>query len=123
MKILSKVILVAGIDILFASCRKEGLGGRASVSGFVKHHAMVVPHAVVYIKYGATEFPGEEVAIYDASTVADANAKYEFTNLQKGDYYLYATAFDTLNMQSLNGGIGIVLKKTEAKITDVPISE
>ncbi len=120
----NKIIFIAlGLGVLAVSCKKEGLGGQASVSGLVKHHSQIVGHAVVYIKYGATEFPGDDIAKYDASTTADASAHYEFTQLRKGDYYLYATAYDSANTQSLDGGIGVVLKKSDVKSTDIPVSE
>jgi hypothetical protein len=121
MKQLSLLILVSVFT--FTACKKEGTGGKSSVSGTVKHHAIVIPNAVVYIKYGATEFPGADVSVYDASVVANASAQYEFKELQKGDYYIYGVGFDSSQMQTVTGGIGIFLKKNEAKKTDVPVTE
>lgn len=116
-------LILLGIVVFSTACKKEGLGGKASVSGTVKHHATPIPKATVYIKYGATEFPGADVAAYDASMVSDASAGYKFLELQKGDYYLYAVGFDSLNMQYVSGGIGVVLKKNETKTTEVPVVE
>lgn len=121
MKKLSVFMLVT--VFAFTSCKKEGTGGKSSVSGFVKHHSLAIPNAVVYIKYGATEFPGADVSKYDASTVADASAKYEFKELQKGDYYIYGVGYDSLLMEPVTGGIGLFLKRNEAKKTDVPVTE
>lgn len=121
MKQLSLLMLVSVLT--FTACKKEGTGGKSSVSGTVKHHAIVIPNAVVYIKYGATEFPGADVSVYDASVVANASAQYEFKELQKGDYYIYGVGFDSSQMQTVTGGIGIFLKKNEAKKTDVPVTE
>lgn len=121
MKQLSLLMLVSVFT--FTACKKEGTGGKSSVSGTVKHHAIVIPNAVVYIKYGATEFPGADVSVYDASVVANASAQYEFKELQKGDYYIYGVGFDSSQMQTVTGGIGIFLKKNEAKKTDVPVTE
>jgi hypothetical protein len=114
------VLLLGSIAV---SCKKEGLGGKSSVSGTVKHHTLAIPHSVVYIKYGATEFPGTNVGIYDASATTDASAHYGFSGLQKGDYYLYAVGFDSTISQSVSGGIGVKLKKSEAKESDVPVTE
>lgn len=107
----------------FASCKKEGIGGKSSVSGFVKHHVVPIPNAVVYIKYGATEFPGSDVSLYDASTVTDASAKYEFKELQKGDYYLYSVGYDSAISLPVTGGFGVFLKNRESKTVDVPVVE
>lgn len=117
------ILIVVGISVFAVACKKEGTGGKSSVSGAVKHHATTVPNAIVYIKYGATEFPGTDVSKYDASTVATASAHYEFKELQKGDYYLYATGYDSTIQHQVAGGVGVVLKKNEAKTSDVPVTE
>ena len=121
MKKLSVFLLLSVFAI--ASCKKEGTGGKSSVSGAVKHHSQIIPNAVVYIKYGATEFPGSDVSVYDASTVATTSAKYEFKELQKGDYYLYSVGYDSAISLPVKGGFGVVLKKNEAKTADVPVTE
>jgi hypothetical protein len=115
-------ILLMG-SIILTSCKKAGLGGNSSVSGTVKHHVKPIPNAVVYIKYGATEFPGADVSKYDASVASDASANYSFKGLEKGDYYLYGFGYDSTLMQNVMGGIGITLKKNQALSSDVPVTE
>jgi len=109
-------LLLSGVT---SACHKAGPGGNSSVSGTVKHHSLPIPNCIVYIKYGATEFPGTDVSIYDNHVTADANAHYEFTSLYKGNYFLYGVGFDNTIMQTVTGGIGIKLKKNE-KATSVP---
>jgi hypothetical protein len=121
MKKLSMFLLAT--VLVFASCKKEGIGGKSSVSGAVKHHALPIPNAVVYIKYGATEFPGTDVSVYDASTVSNSAAKYEFKELQKGDYYLYSVGYDSAISLPVTGGFGVFLKNRESKTVDVPVVE
>jgi hypothetical protein len=118
-------VLISVLILLFAvmSCRKEGTGGKSSVSGNVKHHERLIPNAVVYIKYGAKSFPGTDVSEYDASVTADANAHYEFKDLRKGDYYLYGTGYDNMGGHTVTGGIGIELKYNKDLIADVPVTE
>lgn len=110
-------------SMLTTSCKKEGPGGKSSVSGTVRHHAVTVPNAIVYIKYGEMEFPGDNVSAYDASVVTDANAHFEFKELERGNYFLYAVGHDTTIMQNVKGGVGVVLKKDEAKASDVAVTE
>jgi hypothetical protein len=112
-------LLLCGIS----SCHKEGSGGKSSVSGAVMHHTMLIPNAVVYIKYGATNFPGSDVSLYDASVSSDANAHYEFKDLRKGDYYLYAVGYDNMIMETVSGGIGIQLQYNKETSTDIPVTE
>lgn len=115
--------LIILFAIAFTSCHKEGTGGKSSVSGTVRHHAAAIPACVIYIKYGATEFPGTDVSKYDAHTTADASAHYEFTGLQKGNYYLYGVGYDAAGPYPVTGGIGIKLKKGQSLTTDVPVTE
>jgi hypothetical protein len=125
-KFLSKSVIAISVLILLftaTSCRKEGTGGKSSVSGSVKHHDRLIPNAVVYIKYGAKNFPGTDVALYDASTTADGNAHYEFKNLRKGDYYLYGVGYDNQGGYIVTGGIGVELKYNKETTTDVPVTE
>lgn len=107
----------------FTSCRKEGTGGKSSVSGTVKHHNTLIPNAIVYIKYGATEFPGTNTTVYDASITADAKAHYEFKDLRKGDYFLYGVGHDVNISEIVLGGIGVKLKYNQETITDIPVTE
>jgi len=60
---IGKIIALAIIFSLgLASCTKEGKGGRVALIGQVKHHDEVIYGSVVYIKYGAKEFPGADVS-------------------------------------------------------------
>lgn len=116
-------LLPAMLCIALVSCHKEGTGGKSSVSGTVRHHAPAIPGCVVYIKYGATEFPGTDVSQYDAHTTADGSGHYGFTGLQKGNYYLYGVGYDAAGPYPVTGGIGIKLKRNQALTTDVPVTE
>lgn len=109
--------------ISFSSCKKEGTGGKSKVSGNVKHHTKLIPNAIVYIKYGATEFPGTSISVYDDQVTADTNAHFEFDGLQKGDYYLYGVGYDDAIMEQVVGGVGIKLRRNESITSDVPVTE
>lgn len=119
--ILNYFILLATLLLLVSSCKKEGTGGKSSVSGNVKHHQELIPNAIVYIKYGAVEFPGGDVSVYDDKVTCDTNANFEFKDLQKGDYYLYGVGLD--NSLIVTGGIGITLKRNKSSVNDVPVTE
>lgn len=120
-------LLLAITSMLLNSCHKEGIGGKASISGLVKHHDALIPNATVYIKYGATEFPGVDVSIYDESVIADAKANYEFVNLYKGDYFIYGVGIDVnggvANSFPVTGGISTKIKHNKAYNIDVPVTE
>lgn len=111
-------ILAAAICIVsFSACKKEGIGGKASVNGHVQHHGKAIPNAIVYIKYGATELPGTNASDYDNSTMASASdAHYEFEELRKGDYYLYATGYDSACVCTVEGGTSIQIKDKTGEV-------
>ena|ERR1035437_628414 len=117
------VFLFGLLLISLFACHKEGTGGKSSVSGYVMHHSKAIPNAIVYIKYGATEFPGTDVSLYDASIPTGADAHYEFKDLRRGDYYLYGVGFDNSIVATVTGGIGIKLKYNKSTTTDVPVTE
>lgn len=122
---INKIILPGLLlfSVLFYSCRKEGTGGKSSVNGNVYHHSQPIPAAIVYIKYDATEFPGGDVSVYDNHVTADANAHFEFKDLRKGDYFLYAVGYDNSILSAVKGGVGIKLKYNKALTSNIPVTE
>lgn len=123
---LKKITIFSFFSILFfslSSCKKEGPGGKSSVSGNIKHHQELIPNAIVYIKYGATEFPGGDISLYDDKVTSDTNAHFEFKNLEKGDYYLYGAGYDFTGSYNVVGGVGITLKRNKSSEVDVPVTE
>lgn len=106
------------------SCKKEGTGGSAIITGYSRHHAKAIPNAMVYIKYGVMESPGTDPANYDANTTSDGSGKYEFKELNKGNYYLYGIGYDSAISNIVTGGIPVTIKKKgETVQSDVPITE
>jgi hypothetical protein len=123
MKKLFYFILLSAAFSFATSCIKEGPGGKASIKGKVVYNSTPVPGAVVYIKYGAKVSPGTDVTYYDASVNASATAEYEFTDLKRGDYYLFSVGFDSTLVQTVTGGKYVpVNSKTEAVISDLPVA-
>lgn len=111
-------------SLIFTSCEKEGIGGEGKFFGNIMHHNIPIPNATIYIKYGAEEFPGDDISIYDDSQEADSTGYYSFDNLNKGDYYLYSRGYDATILDSVSGGIRarIVKKGAEVEVS-VPTTE
>ena len=119
------IVLFCIVALLGLSCNKEGVGGKASISGAVMHHEVAIPSANVYIKYGANAFPGFDLEQYDDQTTASAtDASYSFTNLYKGEYFIYCTGYDASFMEEVLGGIPVEIKKKKENIEiDIPVKE
>jgi len=112
------------ILILVISCKKNQIGGKAEVSGYVKHHGKNIPYARIFIKYNAKDFPGNDTTIYDAKVSADANAFYTI-NFYKGDYYLYAVGYDYAIPPPyvVKGGTSVHLRFNEKRSLDLYVTE
>lgn len=117
--IISMIIL----SLAFSSCHKEGLGGNASITGTVYHHTVAIPNCIVYIKFDATEFPGENPGLYNASVQADSKGEYIFQKVYKGDYYLYAVGNDETIKEVVRGGVHVKTKRNKMITQDIPVTE
>lgn len=113
------VLLSGGMS----SCHKEGIGGNASISGTVYHHDEPIPNCVVYIKFNASDFPGDDQTDYNTSVTADASGHFEFTKLYKGEYYLFGKGYDNKIMAIVKGGIPVKIKRNKVITQDVPVTE
>jgi hypothetical protein len=124
-KRIAGLLLFFMLMISLTQCQKNQLGGKSKVNGIVNHHGKPISGATVYIKFKATEFPGEDVSVYDASVTANQSGYYEINNFYKGEYYLYAVGIDpdVAAPGIVKGGIPVKLVSREEKNLDIPVSE
>jgi hypothetical protein len=107
---------------LFFSCKKNQLGGKATISGKVAHHSKPIGNARVFIKFNAKEFPGEDTTLYNDKVWADADGNYSI-KCYKGDYYLWGYGFDFGINKVVTGGLPVHLRNKEKVNVDVAVSE
>jgi hypothetical protein len=117
-----KFLFLILVALSFQGCKKNQLGGKSTISGSVMHHSGLIPHARVFIKFNATEFPGPDTTRYDSKTIAGADAKYSFSTY-KGDYYLYAVGFDPGIKKVVNGGVPVRVRNKENVHADLAVTE
>jgi hypothetical protein len=125
MKIKLSILTVAAF-YCFIACKKNGTGGDAKVSVDVKHHEQIIPGATVYIKYGASEFPGESGSLYDDQKVCDLNGHAVFSGLLPGQYYFYGVGYDSSIQEAVKGGVPLGISRKNKKSTIdllVPVTE
>lgn len=124
MKTICKLALVIALLFNLASCKKNQVGGKASVKGVVAHHGKAIPNARVFIKYATTEFPGEEYSNYDTYVDADADGNYKIP-LYKGSYYLFAKGYDMAIPPPylVKGGLSVSVRNKENLTKDIAVSE
>lgn len=122
-----KYIFLIICALSFFGCKKNQLGGKSNIKGKVMHHDAAIPYAKIYIKYNATEFPGEDVSKYDVTMEADHNGNFLVDKIYRGQYYFYAVGVDpalgTTN-NVVKGGISLKVKMLK-EITgfEIPVTE
>lgn len=125
MKTPASILLGFILVSVVGACTKPGTGGKAKIAGHVKHHEVHIPSAEVYIKYDATEFPGINLSVYDNQTTAGStDGYYEFVEMNKGNYYLYAKGYDISISEEVSGGTPVEIKSKKQEVEmNVPVTE
>jgi hypothetical protein len=123
-----KKILLLSISLIFCfsffACKKNQTGGNATVKGVVRHHGKAIANAYVYVKFNATEFPGDDYKLYDTYVEADANGNFSIS-LYKGSYYLYAKGYD-IDIPAphiVAGGLSVSVRNKENLSRDIAVTE
>ena len=114
-----KQILLLLFALFFAvSCKKEGVGGDATIAG----HVHVEKYNSTFTQF-ISEYPGRDVYVYivygehsgyDKRVKTDYNGNFEFPYLYKGKYTVYSYSRDS-TFQDPSGTIPVI---REVEITD-----
>ena len=119
-----KYIILFLCALSLFGCKKNQLGGKSNIKGKVMHHEQAIPFARVYIKYNATEFPGEDVSVYNTYIDADHNGNFLIEHIYHGQYYFYAVGYDGTIAETVKGGIALKVKMfKEVTGFEVPVTE
>lgn len=116
--------IIALSFLILLSCKKNQVGGSATVKGVVSHHGKAIADAYVYIKYDATEFPGDDYTLYNTFVKADGSGNYNIP-LYKGSYYIYARGYDYAVPAPyiVKGGLSVTIRSSENLTKDIAVSE
>lgn len=114
---LKKYIIILSAVILSFSCKKENDSTPLAVTGnvvlnvHVMHHSWDVSNVRVYLKANTLVYPGPDSTLYDKYLVTDGYGKVSFTQLIPGNYYIYASGFDSIFGANIIGYKQIYLTK------------
>jgi hypothetical protein len=119
-----KILFFFALLITLSSCKKNQLGGSSVIKGKVSHHSKAISNAIIYIKFNAKEFPGNEIELYDHSLSSDVNGEFSIA-CYKGDYYLFAKGIDDQLSQQKNvsGGVPVNIRNNEIVEMNLAVSE
>ncbi len=124
MKTILKLSFVVLLLLSFTQCKKNQTGGKASISGTVKHHEKIIAGAYVYVKFNTTEFPGDDYTLYDTYVQADVNGNFRIP-FYKGSYYVYAKGYDEdiASPFIVKGGTSFSIRNKENLTIDLAVTE
>lgn len=124
MKFFIKLSFIVCLLVTIAACKKNQLGGKATLKGIVAHHGEPIPNAVVYIKFNTSEFPGANPDSYDSSISADAKGNYSIS-FYKGTYYIYAIGLDMdiPAPHTVSGGFSFSIKNKQHLTRNIAVTE
>lgn len=114
--------------LLFAACeRKEtvpvgGKGGNATLKVTPQHHGNNIDSCTIYLKYNVQDKPSS----YDEEVkcvMENGKPVATFTNLNKGNYYVFGKGWDPGIEQDVEGGIPYTITEETTKEITVPVTE
>jgi len=113
---LHKLLFSALLVFSFFSCKKGDTGGSASVTAYVNHHGKAINLPVIYVKFDAKKQPSDPTNDYDLKIQGSHDNHAHIKELRYGNYYLYATGFDSTAMKNVKGGVALTIKWSERRL-------
>jgi hypothetical protein len=125
--LISAALMAAGY-----SCKKNGLGGKATVVVFMKHHGNIIKNHIgypdtVFIKFKASDLPGTTPDKFDTFFVGEEGEDHiHCKGLLPGKYFFYGVGMDSTGPYRVTGGLAVKIKNSEKKKEidlDLPVTE
>ena len=102
-----KCALIVPVIVLLSACNDkekkeednciEGRTGGLTIVTRMVHHTRPIKGCRVFVKYNATEFPGDDTTKYDYAFGSASDSPYATVDsLNCGSYYIYAIGIDSL---------------------------
>lgn len=128
--------VIAGLIIAVSviSCERDknqcigGSGGNLTIAAFPQHHGKSISNKATYldtifVKYNTSDKPANNN--YDTYFVGEAGEDHvHMKGLKCGNYYFFATGFDSTINQRVVGGIPYTTDKTDGEIDlNIPVTE
>ena len=112
-------ILIIGLNC----CKKGDIGGDATITAVVFHHAKPINLPTIYVKFDAKDLPKDPTNNYDLKLEGKHENHVHIKELRYGNYFIYGVGFDSTIMQTVTGGIPVTIKwKDRKKETQVNVA-
>lgn len=127
MRYVRNFMIVATGLLLLAACDRNkteigGKGGNAVLRITPQHHGKNIDSCMIYIKYNTQDKP----ASYDDSAWCvkiDNKPVATFSNLKKGNYYLYGYGYDPGIAKAVKGGVPYTISSETTLDYNLPVTE
>jgi len=121
-----KLIIISSVIIIVNSCKHEpdpgppcraGTGGSLSIVTYANYGTIHIPNYythrdTAFVKFGSLSSPGTNPVNYDTLFVGDPGEDHIHCNgLKCGDYFIFRTAWDSVDNVSRYGGYGVNLSE------------
>ena len=121
-------VLVAACSItLFAACKKDpkaGKGGNAVLKVTPRHHGKNIDSCTIFIKYNTQDLPADGKYDDSAQCVPEGGKPVAtFSNLNKGEYYLYGEGWDPNLPDTVVGGLPYIIKEETVQSFNISVTE
>ncbi len=120
-------VALGSITMIFAACKKEpkaGKGGNAVLKITPRHHGKNIDSCTIYIRYNTKDLPSD--GRYDDSAACvqeDGKPIATFSNLKKGDYYLYGSGWDPSIAEKVVGGTPYTISEENLQYYNISVTE
>lgn len=113
------LIILSALLIALTACKKNGLGGNATVVVFMKHHGNIIKNHygypdTIFVKFKASDLPGTTPDKFDTYFVGEPGEDHiHCVGLRPGKYYFYGVGMDSTGPYRVKGGAAIKIKWSE----------
>lgn len=111
--------LAAGLlaAVLSVSCKKNDTGGAAEVHAMIYHgNTPIIGTTTLYVTFDASSQPANPTSDYDLKLMGEADDNHvHVEELRPGNYYFFASAYDSLAKKAVSGGAAVSIKWSERK--------
>ena len=133
----SRFIIIMTVMLIVYACKHKpyiapcmsGTGGSLSIVTYATHAGISIPNYfthfdTAFVKFGTLSSPGNNPANYDTYYVSDPGEDHiHCFGLKCGNYFIYRTAWDSLENVTRYGGYGVSISDSEGgKSIIVPVN-
>ena len=123
------LVSVVGCEHDHGTCGANEPGNLTLIIKLQHHEHQIVNlkhyRDTVYVKCNSLNFPGKDPLLYNGIYIGDyPSESVRIPNLNCGDYFIYATGFESIHSQRVSGGVPFSTTQKSGEVTiTIPVTE